>query len=199
MVIQRQLRTFTPEEYLTLERAAEYKSEYLDGQIYVRTDCKAIYCLVAANIIGEVGQQRKGKPYHVYDSQLKVRDRSSSLFAYPVLSVSCGELLLHDVEEDVLLNPIVIVEIVSPTNEAFVRGRKWAQYQSIASLQTYVLVAQDRARIEQFVRQPDDTWLLSTVAGMDKSIYLASIDCTLALSEVYDGVDFNPAPSVYPA
>ena len=199
MVIQRQLRTFTPEEYLTLERAAEYKSEYVDGQIYVRTDCKAKYCLIAANLTSEVCGQREGKPCQTYNSQLRVRDHSGRLFAYPVLSVSCGELLLHDAEEDVLLNPIVIVEIVSPTNEAFVRGRKWAQYQSIASLQTYVLVAQNEPRIEQFVRQPDDTWLLSTVAGMDKSIYLASINCTLALSDVYKGVDFNPAPSVYPA
>ncbi len=86
-----------------------------------------------------------------------------------------------------IVNPTLIVEVFRPQTKA-IRGRKWAQYQSIASLQTYVLVAQDRARIEQYVRQPDDTWLLSTAAGLDKSIYLASIDCTLALSEVYEGL-----------
>lgn len=198
-IIAQQSCAFTPDEYLALERAAEYKSEYLDGQIYPYSGCKANYCLIAANLISEVCGQCKGKPYQTYNSQLKVRDSSGSLFAYPVLTVGGGELILHDEEEDVLVNPILIVEVVSPTNEAFIQGRKWAQYQSIASLQTYVLVAQDRARIEQYVRQPDDTWLLSTAAGLDKSIYLASIDCTLALSEVYDGIDFNPAPSVYPA
>lgn len=194
-----QERVYTSDEYLELERKSNYKSEFLEGQIYAMSGGSPKHAGISANIIKKIGNQLEDGPCHVYTSDLKVRTTANGLFAYPDVTVICGNMIFHDEEEDVIVNPTLLVEVLSRTTEAYDRGRKWAQYQSIASLQTYVLVSQNESRIEQFVRQPDDTWLLSTVAGMDKSIYLASIDCTLALSDVYKGIDFNPAPSVYPA
>ena len=194
-----QERVYTSDEYLELERKSNYKSEFLAGQIYAMSGGSPKHSRIGANLIKKIGNQLEEGPCHVYTSDLKVRTTAQGLFAYPDVTVVCGNLIFHDEEEDIIVNPTLLVEVLSRTTEAYDRGRKWAQYQSIASLQTYVLVAQDMARIEQYTRQPDDTWLLSTVAGMDRSIYLASIDCTLALSEVYAGVDFNPPPSVYPA
>ena len=197
--LQPQERLYTSDEYLERERKSNYKSEFLAGQIYAMSGGSPKHAKIGANIIREIGVQLKGKTCDVYTSNLKVRTTYNGLYAYPDVTVVCGSLIFHDEEEDVIVNPTLIVEVLSRTTEAYDRGQKWAQYQSIASLQTYVMIAQNEPRIEQYVRQSDDTWLLSTAAGIDKSIYLASIDCTLALSEVYDGVDFNPAPSVYPA
>ena len=180
--LRQSLRTFTPEEYLELERQSNYKSEYLEGQIYAMSGGSPMHSLIAANITGELRTQLKGKPCTTFNSDLKVRTTPEGLFAYPNVSVVCGELLYHDEKQDVCINPTVIVEMLSPMTEAFDRGRKWAQYQAIASLQTYVLAAQDQARVEQYVRQPGGQWLLSSVAGLENSLYIASLDCTLALS-----------------
>jgi Uma2 family endonuclease len=120
------------------------------------------------------------------------------LYAYPDLTIVCGEQRFHDEQRDVLLNPTVLIEVLSPSTEAFDRGRKFARYQQIASLPDYVLVAQDEPRIEHYVRQANDRWLLSVATGLAGSLTVASLDATLPLAEVYDGIVFPPLPPQHP-
>ena len=192
---KQQSRTFTPEEYLELERRSNYKSEELDGQIYAMSGGSPEHSIIANNVGAELRAQLKGRPCTTFNSDMKVRTSPAGLFAYPDVTVACGELRFHDAHRDLLTNPIVIVEVLSSSTEAYDRGEKFLNYQAIASLQTYVLIAQHQARVEQFVRQPNGDWLYSPVTGRDQSFHIASIDCTLALSEIYDRIAFPVPPT----
>ena len=191
MIAERQLRTFTPEEYLTLERAAEFKSEFIDGQIYAMSGGSPKHSTISVNVTGQIHGQLKGRLCQAFSNVMKVRTGTQNLFSYPDLTVVCDEPRFHDSQQDVLLNPTLIVEVLSPSTEAFDRRRKFSQYQEIASLQTYVLIAQDTPRIEQYVRQEDNSWNVSIVTGLENSIYLASINCQLLLADVYERVEFE--------
>ncbi|MCC6444237.1 MAG: Uma2 family endonuclease, partial [Armatimonadetes bacterium] len=116
------------------------------------------------------------------------RTDPNGLYAYPDLTVVCGEPAFHDARQDVLLNPVVIVEVLSPSTEACDRGKKFALYRRIESLADYLLVSQEEPGIEHYARQPDDRWLLTPAEGLEASVYIASIDCPLALADVYDKV-----------
>ena len=195
MVAYKQSRTFTPEEYLDLERKSHYKSEYLEGQIYAMSGGSLNHGATGANVIIAIGKRLPGTPCRIFSSNVKVRTTTDGLFTYPDASIVCGDVRFHDDKQDVIVNPIVLVEVLSPSTEAYDRVGKWEQYQTIDSLQTYVLIAQHQARVEQYARQPNGDWLYSPVTGRNQSLYIASIDCTLALSEIYDRVEF-PAPPV---
>ena len=196
MVAYRQPRTFTPEEYLELERKSHYKSEYLDGQIYAMSGGSPEHSMITVNVSREVSLGLKGKPCMTFSNDTKVRTGTANLFSYPDLTVVCGEPRYHDAKRDVLLNPTLIIEVLSSSTEGYDRGEKFMDYQCISSLQTYVLIAQHQARIEQFVRQSNNDWLLSNVTGRDQNLYVASIDCTLALSEIYDRIAFPAVPDM---
>jgi Uma2 family endonuclease len=181
-----------PEEYLALEREASFKSEYLDGVIYAMAGGTVDHSTIAGNLIGVLFGQLTGKPCRVLTSDSQVRSRTSDgLFAYPDVAVVCGDVKYHDKRRDVATNPMVIVEVLSPSTEAFDRGRKFEKYQTIESLKDYVLVAQDRPRIELYSRQTDNQWLLTTVEGLESSLLIPSIECTLALSQVYNQITFE--------
>jgi Uma2 family endonuclease len=144
--------------------------------------------LIVNNCIQTLGQQLKKKPCRVYPSDLKVRVKATGLYAYPDLSVVCGEPELESKDGEVLLNPIAIVEVLSDSTEAYERGKKFEHYRTIPSLRHYVLIAQDRHSIDCFSRQEDGTWSLSACQNIDSSVGLASIDCQLEINEVYDKV-----------
>lgn len=184
---------YTPEEYLDFERRAQFKSEYLDGQIYAMSGGSPEHNSIAVNVASELRAQLKGKPCRVFSSDMKVRTSRAGLYSYPDVTVVCGAMRFHDERRDVLTNPTLIIEVLSPSTEAFDRGKKFANYQRIASLTDYILIAQDEARLDHYVRQPDDQWLLSASVGLDAKLVLASIGCTLLLSEVYDKVELPPA------
>jgi Uma2 family endonuclease len=178
----------TPEEYLALERKAEFKSEYLDGVVYALAGASTRHNLIVANIITAIGVQLKGRPCKVYPSDLKVRVPSSKRFFYPDVSVVCGDDEFADDEKDVILNPTLIVEVTSETTAGFDRGKKFLSYQQINSLQEYLLVSQDEILVEGYSRQGNDTWLYTKVTGLEGSLTLPSIACELALKDVYDKV-----------
>ena len=184
----------TAEEYLEEERRAEYKSEYRDGVIVAMSGGSRAHSVITVNITAEVRARLKGKPCQAFSNDMKVRSGIGELYSYPDLSVVCGEPRFHDDHTDVLLNPTVIVEALSPSTEAFDRGRKFARYQRIASLMDYVLIAQDEPRVERYARQEDGQWLLSIAVGLEAVLSLPSIDCSLPLSEIYDRVPFPAAP-----
>ena len=178
----------TPDEYLALERKAEFKSEYMDGVVYAFAGGSPRHNLLVANIITTLVTQLKGRPCRAYPSDLKVRTPNSKFF-YPDVSVVCGDDELADDVQDVILNPKLIVEVSSDSTAAFDRGKKFLSYQQIGSLQEYVLVSQDEVLVEGYARQGNDKWLYTKVTGLEGNLTLPSIACTLALKDVYDKVN----------
>lgn len=179
----------TPEEYLARERLAETKSEYYDGEIFAMAGGTPEHSLIGANILRDLSYQLFGKPCRVYNSDLKVR-ATESTYTYPDVTVVCGEPVFDDTEPQVLLNPAVIVEVLSETTEAWDRGGNFERYRTRESLQEYLLVAQDRPHVERYARQPDGEWLFTVVDGLDRALELRSLDCQLELARVYHMVTF---------
>src|SRR5579872_3485343 len=153
-----QVRYFTPEEYLTLERAADFKSEYLHGQIYAMAGGTPQHGAIALHAGSELRAQLKGASCQVFPSDVKVRTTPSGLFAYPDVSVVCGKLQYHDERRDVLTNPILIVEVLSNSTEAYDRGRKFWQYRQVETLTDYLLIAQREPSIDHYAKQSDGRW-----------------------------------------
>ncbi|HKC66332.1 MAG TPA: Uma2 family endonuclease [Pyrinomonadaceae bacterium] len=185
-----QPQTFlTPEEYLAIERRAEYKSEYIDGVMYAVSGASFWHNVVVANLITELVQQLRGRPCRVLPSDIKVRMPDSRKFFYPDVSVVCGEPQFHDERTDVILNPTLIIEVLSESTAGFDRGEKFQAYQQLNSLQEYLLVSQDKIFIEQFVRQERERWTYIATVGLESSLALPSIECSLSLKAVYDKID----------
>jgi Uma2 family endonuclease len=176
----------SPEEYLVLERKAEFKSEYMDGVVYAFAGCSERHNLIAANIITTLGTQLKRRPCKVYPSNLRVGVPNSERFFYPDVSVVCGDDEFADEDHDAILNPTMIVEVSSESTAAFDRGKKFLFYQQIGSLQEYLLVSQDEILVEGYARQGNETWLYTKVTDLEGSLTLSSIQCELTLRDVYD-------------
>ncbi|HEX7999070.1 MAG TPA: Uma2 family endonuclease [Pyrinomonadaceae bacterium] len=179
----------TPEEYLAVERKAEYKSEYVDGVMYAMSGATFKHNVIVANVIIELGQQLKGRPCRALPSDIKVRVPDSRKYFYPDVSVVCGEPQFQDERADVILNPTLIVEVLSESTAAFDRGEKFQAYQQLAALQEYLLISQDKILVEQYVRQAREKWTYMAVVGLEGSLALPSVECTLSLGAVSDKTD----------
>ncbi|HSB61782.1 MAG TPA: Uma2 family endonuclease, partial [Vicinamibacteria bacterium] len=153
------------------------------------------HVLIVTNLVRELSSQLKNRPCLVFSTDLRLRVSATGLFTYPDVMVTCGRAAYVDEQQDTLTNPTLIVEVLSDSTEDYDRGRKFEHYRSLASLQEYVLVAQDRVHLEQFQRQPDGRWLLSETRRREDAVRLSSIDCDLALDEVYGKVDLPTEPS----
>ena len=180
---------FTPEQYLERERKADFKSEYDDGFITAMAGGSPEHNTIAGNLFAEVRSQLKGRPCAAYIGDVRLCVGPTGLYTYPDVMAVCGERQFLDSEMDTLINPTMIVEVLSSTTESYDRGRKFGHYQRLASLQEYVLVAQDEVRVERFTRRGDD-WILSVFTNLDDTLRLASIDCEVPLREIYDKVEF---------
>lgn len=196
---------YTFDDYLANEREEEFRHEYLDGQAYAMAGETLEHSTVCANISGELHSQLKRNPCRVLSPNMKVLSgkyspgESKGLFSYPDVSVVCGEPKFHDDRRDVLLNPSLIIEVLSPGTELFDRGEKFRRYRTcLESLQDYVLVSTTSPMIELFQRQPNGFWLYSAVTELDSTITLPSIGCDLALADVYDRIEFSPIDSTEP-
>ncbi|MDQ2807103.1 MAG: Uma2 family endonuclease [Chloroflexota bacterium] len=181
---------YEPAEYLALERAAAYKSEYLAGGIYTTTGAGKTHNTIMLNIACELRSQFRGGLCQVYASEMRVQVQASGLYTYPDVLAVCGEEQFEDEHQDTLLNPTVIFEVLSPSTEHYDRGKKFALYRGLESLQEYLLVAQDEARVEHFIRHDRD-WVLRDVAD---TIQFATIAAVLPLAAVYENVIFPPLP-----
>ena len=180
---------YTPEEYLARERQAQYKSEYYAGDIFAMAGASRWHNLIVANVIGELRSQLKGRPCTTYPSDMRLKVSPTGLYTYPDVTVVCGAAQFEDTQQDTLLNPTLIVEVLSESTEAYDRGGKFAHYRKLASLLEYVLIAPTKPHVEHYVRQPDNRWLLAEADSLHDTLHLPSIDCHLALAEVYDKVD----------
>ena len=141
----------TPEEYLARERRAETKSEYLRGEVFAMAGASRAHNLIASNAAGELRQQLRDRPCEVYPSDMRVKVSPSGLYTYPDVTVVCGEPQFEDAEVDTLLNPKVLVEVLSPSTADYDRGGKFTHYRRLPSLQEYVLISQDRPLVEHYV------------------------------------------------
>lgn len=182
------------EEWLEAERAsAEGRSEYVDGEVFPMTGASAEHNTIVMNIGRELSIQLKGRPCQVYANDMKVLIRSASAGKYPDLVAFCGEPELLDGRRDVLLNPSLLVEVLSDSTEAYDRGDKFALYRQIPSLREYLLVSQSRVLVELFSRGDDDRWVLADYRSLNDRVPLPSLDCTLDLAEIYDKVALPPS------
>jgi len=181
----------SPEEYLAIERAAEYKSEYVNGEVFAMTGASRKHNLIAGNIYGELRQQLKGKPCEAYPGEMRVKAPAARSYVYPDIVVVCGEPQFEDSYFDTLLNPTMAVEVLSKSTQSYNRLAKSAYYRTIDSLVEYLLVSQEEYRVEQYVKQADARWLLSDVRSLESVIELKSIDCSLALRDLYDRISID--------
>ena len=182
----------TPAEYLALERRAREKSEYVNGRIYAMAGAGRVHNLIAGNVFGELRTMLRGRPCETYMSEMRVKVQHTGMYTYPDVVALCGEPRLEDAELDTLLNPSVIVEVLSPSTESYDRGEKFAHYRRLDTLQEYVLVAQVKPRIEHF-RREGDHWVLTEISDADGALTLSSLGCTLALADIYERVEFPAA------
>jgi len=181
----------TPAEYLKIERKAEYKSEYYKGEMFAMAGAKRNHTKIVGNLSGLLWQHLKSKDCEFHPNDMRVFVPKTGLYTYPDLTVVCGEVKFQDDVFDTLLNPVLLIEVLSDSTEGYDRGKKFQHYRSIESLQEYVLVAQDEARIEKYVRHGDGFWLLSEAVGLDSEIEFSTIECRIPLREVYDKIDFS--------
>lgn len=199
MILPQTYISYGVDEYLALEREAEERSEYLDGLIYPMAGESPEHGRICTNMTRIISTQLLGTPCEAFSKDIKVRsgpvpvqrNKTKGLYSYPDLIVVCGELRFHDEHRDVLLNPTVIVEVLSPTTEAFDRGEKWARYQSwLPELSEYLLVSQTKPRIEGYHRRAQGEWSYARTEEIEPALSLTSVDCTLRLADVYDRVRF---------
>jgi Uma2 family endonuclease len=183
----------TAREYLDRERKAEFKSEFLNGEVFAMSGGTDQHSLIAMNLGGELRAQLKGKPCRVYNSDMRVKIEATGLYTYPDVPVACGELRFEDETRDVLLNPKIIVEVLSESTAAWDRGEKFWHYSRLESLTEYVLVSQQAWLVEHRLRQPDGTWLIEQVEGQQGVLSLPTIDCKVPLAEIYANTGLDPA------
>lgn len=182
----------TPELYLARERKAEERSEFRHGRMYAMAGESLNHSTVCFNLGFRLGAQLLGKACRGFSPNMKICVSETGRYYYPDLSIACGEPVFHDDFKDVLLNPTVVIEVLSPSTEKRDRSTKLLDYQSIASLQDYLLISQDKPLIEHYARQQDGQWLYKATSGLESSVFIPSIECRLVLAEVYDRITFPP-------
>ena len=181
----------SPGEYLAFERRGETKHEYAGGEVFAMTGASLGHNVIVAHLVAELDVQFRGRPCRVFASDLRVAVSPDGPFYYPDVVALCAEPRLLDDERDTLLNPEVVIEVLSPSTEAFDRGLKFSHYRAIPSVREVVFVAQDRARVEHFACRDDDQWLLTDHAGLEAAVELPAVGCRLELARVYDKVEID--------
>jgi Uma2 family endonuclease len=187
-----QPKTFlTPEEYLEIERRAEYKSEYYQGEMFAMAGAPETHNLIAGNLFAGIHAQLRSRACRGYGSDMRVHVNATGLYTYPDVVVVCQEPQFLDGQRDTLLNPTLIAEVLSPSTEAYDRGRKFENYRSIESLAEYLLISSQRVSAELFARQPDGRWLLTAANSLEDTLELPATGCRLPLAGIYERVEFE--------
>jgi len=185
----------TEAEYLALERAGDNKHEYLAGNIFAMTGASEQHNLIASNVNASLHSQLRGRSCRIYPSDMRLKVLQTGLNTYPDITIVCGPPQFTDpAKRDTLVNPTVIIEILSPSTERYDRGMKFQNYRSIASLQEYILIAQDTQHIERYTRHEHNQWLLVEAFGPEATLHIASISAALRLADVYEQVELPTTP-----
>lgn len=176
---------YTPEEYLAIERKAEFKSEYFNGEMFAMTGASRKHNLISLNVAAGLHDQLKKTSCEVYTNDMRVKVSLTGLYTYPDIVIVCDTPQFEDSEIDTLLNPLVIIEVLSPSTECYDRGKKFENYRAIQSLTEYLMISQNRPYSEHYTRQSDNTWLLREIIDMDGLIQMASVRCELKMEAIY--------------
>lgn len=183
----------TPEEHLTFDSSSEIRNEYISGEIYAMTGASREHNLINSNVNRELNSQLRGKPCETYSNDMRVQTKASDYY-YPDTVVVCGEPEIIKLEGvDTLLNPTVVIEVLSKGTEAKDRGDKFFEYRGIASLKDYILTSQEKMRVEHYVRDAGKWTLVEDASSPEARIRIESIGCELLLSDIYERVKF-PSP-----
>jgi Uma2 family endonuclease len=183
------------QEYLARERRADYRSEFFRGEMFAMAGASWEHTLIKDNFAGEARNQFKDGPCRVVTSDLRVKVNATGLYTYPDVVIVCDEPQFEDEVMDTLLNPQVIVEVLSDSTEKYDRGTKFAHYRQLPSVREYVLIAQDRPLVERYVRQGDDTWLLTALSELTETFAFGTIAAQIALADIYRVVKFPETPN----
>ncbi|MBX3081205.1 MAG: Uma2 family endonuclease [Anaerolineae bacterium] len=188
-------RRLTAEEFLAWERASDTKHEYFDGDIIDFAGTSLDHARILQNIAGLFYNQLRGGNCQSFSTEIRVRVGKNRAYTYPDVVVICGEPQVADDQRDTVLNPTLIIEVLSPSTALIDRVKKFDLYTSIPTLQEYVLIHQDRPVSEQYVRQAIDKWLYTRINGLGNHLALPSLGCTLAMTDIYERVVFAPEDS----
>ncbi len=189
---------YTIEEYLKFERDSDERHEYQDGEVLAMAGGPE-QSFITANIVREAGNALKGKPCRVAESNLRIRIPSRPRYVYPDALIICGPLKFdpQDDKRHTILNPRVIIEVLSPSTEGYDRGEKFTQYRQIESFEEYILISQDRPNVESLLRQPDGAWSILNFTGLEIAAKIRCLGLEIPMSEIYAGIEFAvPAPDV---
>lgn len=181
----------SPADYLAIERKAEFRSEYFNGEMFAMAGATRWHNRIVFSVGKRLDSQLEDRDCEVFVTDMRVKITATGLYTYPDVVVVCGEPRFEDAEVDTLLNPKVLCEVLSKSTEDYDRGKKFEHYRTVPSLSEYVLIAQEKPHVEHFVRQPSNQWLLSETSRLEDQIRLPSIECVLALSEIYRKVKFG--------
>jgi Uma2 family endonuclease len=181
----------TPEEYLVFEEQSSEKHEYYGGQIVALAGGNQAHSIICSNLNALLHSQLRKRPCVIYTSDMKIRADQPRKYMYPDLAIVCGESQFEDPTRRVLLNPAVIIEVLSDSTEQYDRGKKFQYYRSIATVQEYILVAQDAKHIDHYRRQSENLWVLTSINGDDGVLELPTLECRLYLAEIYEKVPFD--------
>jgi Uma2 family endonuclease len=180
----------TPQEYLAKERLADLRSEFYRGEMFAMAGASREHTRIKDNLARHAGSQLEGGPCEVYTSDPRVKISATGLYTYPDLTIVCDEPQFEDAKFDTLLNPRVVMEVLSDSTEKYDRGAKFGHYRQLPSVQEYVLVSQDQPLVERFVRQEDGTWTLRDFRGLDQTFEFVTVPVQIPLADIYRGVKF---------
>lgn len=190
---------YTLEEYIELDKNSEERYEYFDGEVFALAGGSIEHGTISANVVRALGNRLAGRHCRALTSDVRVKVPAAFPYRYPDVSVVCGEPVIEsNLGQEMLVNPILLVEVLSSSTAAYDHGDKFSAYQSIASFREYLLISQERPHVVQYVRQPDNRWLRAEISGLAGLLTLESLDITLPLSEIYEQVNF-PSPDSEPA
>jgi Uma2 family endonuclease len=187
----------TPEEYLELDRASQVRSEYYDGRMYAMAGGTHDHGIIVFETAHQIANAIEGRPCLVTVENVRVQVAPDGLYTYPDVVVVCGKTRYRDGHSDTILNPILLIEVLSPSTEAYDRGFKAAQYRTIESLQEYAFVSQSEPRVEIYRRGSANEWVLTEFIGLEASALFRSVECAIPLAKIYDKATFGgeePAP-----
>ncbi|CAN5184617.1 Uma2 family endonuclease [soil metagenome] len=187
-------RKLTAKEYLEIEERAETRSEFFNGEMFAMSGGSVAHSRIKENLVIEIGSRLKGGKCQTHSSDLRVLVDATGLYTYPDIIILCGPGVYDPANRNTLTNPTAIVEVLSPSTERYDRGTKFRNYQQIPSLSEYILVAQDEAVCERFVRQADGSWALISFVGLTATMELTSVPVRVPLADIYAGVTFPETP-----
>jgi Uma2 family endonuclease len=185
------LPKMTPEEFLVWERAEKFRHEYRDGEIVAMSGASRAHNLISVNMTRELSTSLRDRDCETYASEMRLWIPKTRLYTYPDIVVVCGEPQFIDNQFDTLLNPVVVVEILSDSTESYDRGRKFEQYRRVETLNEYILISQPRPYVERFVKRGDGFWQLSESSGFDAVLVVESLGLSIPLASIYEKVRFT--------